>query len=140
LLQRNSSTSVEEDDAALLLTVALQLAGMIEGAEPKSMVDGVIARIRSGQWAPAAVRDATQELIARFEAMDDAYLRARAEDIRSVGRRILYHLQSHANTLADFPERTVLLGQSMGLTCITGVPADRLAGLVCTGGSLLSFC
>jgi phosphotransferase system enzyme I (PtsP) len=102
------------------------------------LVDGVIARIRSGQWAPAAVRDATQELLSRFEAMDDAYLRARAEDIRSVGRRILYHLKSHANTLADLPERTVLLGQSVGLTCITGIPADRLAGLVCTGSSLLS--
>jgi phosphotransferase system enzyme I (PtsP) len=229
-VQRTDDRQFEKDDAALLLTVALQLTGMIQGAEPKStsrrgrqemytgtpaapgvavgriyapavdavldavpdrvavnvdteirdfqdavsavqaelrgsgqgvgaqvledltalyqayemiledphLVDGVMTRIRSGQWAPAAVRDATRELVSRFEAMDDAYLRARAEDIRSVGRRILYHLQSHANILADFPERTVLLGQSMGLTCITGVPADRLAGLVCTGGSLLS--
>jgi phosphotransferase system enzyme I (PtsP) len=102
------------------------------------LVEGVIARIRSGQWAPAAVRDTVRELTARFEAMDDAYLRARAEDIRSVGRRILYRLQPHANAVTDFPERTVLLGQSLGLTCITGIPADCLAGLVCIGSSLLS--
>jgi phosphotransferase system enzyme I (PtsP) len=118
------------------LTALYQVYEMIVG-DPY-LVDSVIARIRSGQWAPAAVRDTTRELTARFEAMDDAYLRARAEDIRSVGRRILYHLQPHANTLEDFPERTVLLGKSVGLTCITGVPADRLAGLVCTGSSSLS--
>jgi phosphotransferase system enzyme I (PtsP) len=128
---RGTGTSVPED-----LTALYQAYEMI--LEDPHLVDAVIARIRSGQWAPAAVRDATQELISRFEAVDDAYLRARAEDIRSIGRRILYHLQSHANTFADFPQRTVLLGQSMGLTCIAGVPADRLAGLICTGGSLLS--
>jgi hypothetical protein len=105
---RGTGTSVPED-----LTALYQAYEMI--LEDPHLVDAVIARIRSGQWAPAAVRDATQELISRFEAVDDAYLRARAEDIRSIGRRILYHLQSHANTFADFPQRTVLLGQSMGL-------------------------
>jgi phosphotransferase system enzyme I (PtsP) len=102
------------------------------------LIDEVIARIRRGQCAPAAVRDTTRELIARFEAMDDAYLQARAEDIRAIGRRILFHLHGHADALRAVPEQAILLGQSIGLTCITGVPAARLAGLVCTGGSLLS--
>jgi len=102
------------------------------------LVDEVIARIRRGQCAPAALRDTTRELIARFEAMDDAYLQARAEDIRAIGRRILFHLHGHTDALGAVPEQAILLGQSMGLTCITGVPAERLAGLVCTGGSPLS--
>jgi phosphotransferase system enzyme I (PtsP) len=102
------------------------------------LIDQVIARIRRGQCAPTAVRDTTRELIARFEAMDDAYLQARAEDIRAIGRRILFHLHGHADALGAVPEQAILLGQSMGLTCITGVPAERLVGLVCTGGSPLS--
>jgi len=102
------------------------------------LIDEVIARIRRGQCATAAVRDTTRELIARFEAMDDAYLQARAEDIRAIGRRILFHLHGYADALGAVPERAILLGQSMGLTCIAGVPAERLAGLVCTGGSPLS--
>jgi phosphotransferase system enzyme I (PtsP) len=101
-------------------------------------IDEVIARIRRGQSAPAAVRDTSRELIARFEAVDDAYLQARAEDIRAIGRRILFHLHGYAAALGEVPEQAVLLGQSMGLTCITGVPAERLVGLVCTGGSPLS--
>jgi len=38
-----------------------------------NLVDTVIARIRSGQRAPGAVRDTTRELTARFEGVDDAY-------------------------------------------------------------------
>ncbi len=43
-----------------------------------------------------------------------------------------------AGDLEEPPEQTILLGRSMGLTCIAGVPIARLAGLVCTGGSPLS--
>jgi phosphotransferase system enzyme I (PtsP) len=102
------------------------------------LIDRVISRIRGGQCAPAAVRDTTRDLMARFEAMDDAYLQSRAEDIRAIGRRILFHLQGYAGASGEVPEHAILLGQSMGLTCITGIPAERLAGLVCTGGSPLS--
>ena len=41
-----------------------------------------------------------------------------------------------ANSASE--ERVVINGIPQGLTCINGIPADRLAGLVCTGGSLLS--
>jgi phosphotransferase system enzyme I (PtsP) len=103
-----------------------------------SLVTEVIEGIRSGQWAPAALRDTVQVLASRFEAMDDAYLRARAEDIRAVGRRILLHLQYQPTEPGALPDRTVLLGKGVGLTCITRVRAERLVGLVCTGGSTLS--
>jgi signal transduction protein with GAF and PtsI domain len=105
---------------------------------PPSANQSASTRIRRGQSATAAVRETTRELIARFEAMDDAYLQARAEDIRAVGRRILLHLCGHADALGEVPEQAILLGQGRGLICITGVPAERLAGLVCTGGSPLS--
>ena len=118
------------------LTTLYQAYEMIL-ADPH-LVDEVTTRIRAGQCAPAAVRDTTRELIARFDAMDDVYLRARAEDVRAIGRRILFHLHRHTDALGEVPTQAILLGQSMGLTCITGVPAERLAGLVCTGGSLLS--
>jgi signal transduction protein with GAF and PtsI domain len=49
-------------------------------------------RIYDGLWAPAALRDAVHNIAGQFEAMDNAYLLARAEDIRAVGRRLLRHL------------------------------------------------
>ena len=56
------------------------------------LVDGVVARIRGGNWAPAALRDTIAEHARVFEQAEDPYLRARAEDIRGIGRRILLRL------------------------------------------------
>lgn len=36
------------------------------------------------------------------------------------------------------PERTLLLGENLAVAGILSVPQDRLAGLICTGGSVLS--
>lgn len=101
-------------------------------------ISKVTGSIRSGQWAPAALRNTVRALARRFDAMDDEYLRTRAEDVRALGRRLLLHLQYDRPAPGEFPERTVLLGKGVGLTCITGIPAERLAGLVSTRGSVLA--
>ncbi|MEA3273862.1 MAG: phosphoenolpyruvate--protein phosphotransferase [Pseudomonadota bacterium] len=106
-------------------------------ADPHLMEEAV-RRIRGGQWAPAALCDTVQSMARNFEAMEDAYLRARAEDIRAVGRRILLRLLPRGSAPEIPLEQTVLLGKGLGLACITGIPSERLAGLVCTGGSTLS--
>jgi phosphotransferase system enzyme I (PtsP) len=88
------------------LTTLYQAYEMIL-ADPH-LVDEVTTRIRAGQCAPAAVRDTTRELIARFDAMDDVYLRARAEDVRAIGRRILFHLHRHTDALGEVPTQAIL--------------------------------
>jgi phosphotransferase system enzyme I (PtsP) len=95
-------------------------------------------RILDGLWAPAALRDAVHSISARFEAMENAYLRARAEDIRAVGRRLLRHLTDCGDKGWEPPANTLLMGEGLGVACIMAIPRERLAGLVCTGGSPLS--
>ena len=46
---------------------------------------------RSGN-APTALKYVVLDLVARFNAMDDAYLRERATDLLDLGRRILAKL------------------------------------------------
>ena len=70
--------------------------------------------------------------------MEDPYLRARAEDIREIGQRILGRLQSEVRESRQFPERCILMGETVGITEIAAVPAGRLAGIVCMRGSALS--
>jgi phosphotransferase system enzyme I (PtsP) len=103
-----------------------------------SLVDRTIARIRAGNWAPGALRETIAEFEKAFDAMEDPYLRSRAEDIRGIGRRILLCLQSDARDPREYPQRSVLLGQEVSLARIAEVPADRLAGVVCLRGSVLS--
>jgi phosphotransferase system enzyme I (PtsP) len=95
-------------------------------------------RITDGLWAPAALRDAVHSISAQFEAMENAYLRARAEDIRAVGRRLLRHLTDCDDKGWQPPGQTLLMGEGLGVACIMAIPRERLAGLVCTGGSPLS--
>lgn len=85
-----------------------------------------------------ALRDAVHSISARFEAMENAYLRARAEDIRAVGRRLLRHLTDCDDKGWQPPGQTLLMGEGLGVACIMAIPRGRLAGLVCTGGSPLS--
>ncbi len=69
------------------------------------LVEGVVARIRSGNWAPAALRDTIAEHATVFEQAEDPYLRARAEDIRGIGRRILLRLMSDVSGGKGISER-----------------------------------
>ncbi len=102
------------------------------------LVSDTVERIRSGHWALGAWRDAIAEQADVFEQMEDPYLRARAEDIREIGQRLLVRLQSEVLEPRVFPERSILVGDTIGITEIGAVPNERLAGIVCMRGSALS--
>ncbi|MBU0991531.1 MAG: phosphoenolpyruvate--protein phosphotransferase [Proteobacteria bacterium] len=97
-----------------------------------------VARIRNGQWARGALRDTILELAQVFEKIDDPHLAGRAEDIRSIGRHILIHLQGGGTTSGEYPQQCILAGTELSLSEISTVPRDRLAGIICMNGSALS--
>ncbi len=113
-----------------------EVYSMLVGDE--SLASRVIERIRGGIWAPAALRDAIVELAAVFEAMEDPRLSARAEDIRAVGRRLLLEFHADRQTPREFPLRTILVGDEVSLARIADVPRQRLAGIICLKGSVMS--
>ncbi|MGH8628611.1 MAG: putative PEP-binding protein, partial [Gammaproteobacteria bacterium] len=103
-----------------------------------SLVEDTVAGIRAGNWAPGALRDTVADHARAFDQMEDLYLRGRAEDIRAISRRLLMYLQSDAREPREYPERSILLGDEISLARIAEVPAERLAGIVCLRGSILS--
>jgi phosphotransferase system enzyme I (PtsP) len=110
-------------------------AMLLEGDQ---LVAHTLARIRSGSWAPGAWRDTVTEHVRAFEQMGDEYLRARALDIRDIGRRVLVALQSEVRESPRYPERCVLFGEEITAAEIAEVPAGQLVGVVSTRGSVLS--
>ena len=102
------------------------------------LVSDTVERIRAGNWAFGAWRHAIAEYAHVFDQMEDPYLRARAEDIREIGQRVLIRLQAEAPEPRQFPERCILMGETLGIAEIAAVPAGRLAGIVCMRGSALS--
>ena len=53
-----------------------------------------------------------------MEQADDPYLRARAEDVRAIGRRILLSLSSDVRERRDYPKGTVLVTKSVSLASL----------------------
>jgi len=103
-----------------------------------SLVAGTLARIRAGNWAPGAWRDTISEHALAFDRMEDPYLRARGEDIRELGTRVLVQLQSGLEISRLYPERCILVGDAVSIQDIASVPAGRLAGVVSAEGSAFS--
>jgi len=97
-----------------------------------------IDRIHSGQWAKGALTDTILELESFFQQIEDPYLSARAEDIRLLGRQILFHLQGDVLASDNYPKHTILAGMEISLVELSKVPHDRLAGIICMHGSALS--
>lgn len=104
-------------------------------AESQSLVETTVVRIRSGEWAPGALSTVIKEQARRLEAMEDPYLRERANDLREIGRRILGHLQNVAPVSLEYPENTILVGESLSPLDLAGVPPGRLVGVISAHGS-----
>lgn len=103
-----------------------------------SLISGTVKRIRTGSWAPAALRDTILEHVRLFAGMEDPYLRARANDVRDIGTHILTRLQVATQRAKQFPRRCVLVGHSISVVQVAETPTERLAGIVSMGGSRLS--
>ncbi|MET0044478.1 MAG: phosphoenolpyruvate--protein phosphotransferase [Candidatus Thiodiazotropha sp. 6PLUC3] len=103
-----------------------------------SLIGNTIKLINQGNWAPGALRETFQEHAKLFENMEDIYLRERASDVLDLGRRILMHLQQKVNTLEEYPENTILVGEEVSAMQLAEVPRDRLAGVVSARGASFS--
>lgn len=102
------------------------------------LVDAIVDRIKAGQWAQAALRETIAEHVKQFNAMDDAYLRERAIDIKDLGRRILMHLQTQQTDSRQITGPVVLAGEEITVSQFAEVPLEHLAGIISTKGSALS--
>ncbi|EAR21433.1 phosphoenolpyruvate--protein phosphotransferase [Nitrococcus mobilis] len=103
-----------------------------------TLVEEVRRRIRAGQSAVNAVRDAIAEQVRLFDEMEDPYLRERASDIRDIGRRLLIQLSAVDKDTRSIPERTILVGHEINATQLAEIPRDKLAGVVAATGSVNS--
>ena len=119
-------------DAKALFDVHVMLLG------DDSLISGVVQGIRGGNWAPGALRDTVREHVRVFDQMDDPYLRARAEDVRDVGRRLLMRLQSTGTETRQYPKRCILMADEVSLAHIADVPPGQIAGIVSMKGSRAS--
>ncbi len=97
--------------------------------------DEIANHIRSGNWAPGALRETIQAHVRRLESLDNEYMRERAVDIKDLGLRVLACLQKNDRARPEYSERTILIGETITPTDLAEVPEGCLAGVISIQGS-----
>ena len=95
--------------------------------------------IAQGKSAGFAWRGATRRSIAALEALEDARLRERADDLLDVEAHVLLALAGEARPLhLPLPEQAVLLADDLLPSELTALDRRRLAGIALSGGGATS--
>jgi phosphotransferase system enzyme I (PtsP) len=103
--------------------------------EDHTLSGEVCQRIRSGETAPTALKYVALDLVARFEAMDDAYLKERATDLLDLGRRILAKLLHEQSESFEYPDDVILVAEDVTPVMLGEVDTGSLKAIVSVKGS-----
>lgn len=100
------------------------------------LIRGVEARIRGEHInAEAAVQQEINEIVRGFEAMEDAYLKARVADIRDIGRRLLRNLtNADYRPFTALPKNAVIVAEEMTPADTALLDPRTVAGLATVVG------
>ncbi len=110
---------------------------MLKGSR---LIRGVCNRIKNAQInAEAAVQTEIAAIADVFATMNDSYISARIEDIRSVGAKIIRNLQSEAKEKKiHLPENAVIIANDLSAADTALLNLKKISAFVITGGSAQS--
>ena len=131
-LEFRAGQGLDPEDAAILDALA-------EIARDADLAIATIALIDGGLDAVTATLRAGRQLAESFAALEDPYLRARAEDIQSVTRSIALALLGRREpTLAALPPGSVLVAHEVSAWDLARAELGRIAGILCRTGAAAS--
>mgnify|MGYP003672999107 CR=1 FL=1 len=122
-------SGVISEQERLLFTAYVQML------DDHSLGKEVKQRIHQGVSAQSAWSEVIIAHARKFDAMEDAYLKERAADLRDLGRRVLGHMQESVQQEIVYPENAILVGEELSAATLGMVPVEKLAGLVSIKGS-----
>lgn len=91
--------------------------------------------VDGGVVAEWAVKTVIERFAAQFAALSDGYLKERAGDLRTLGQRLLFHLDDNIQGPNSWPARFVLVADELSATTLAELPHDRLVGVVVRDGA-----
>ena len=91
--------------------------------------------VDKGSVAEWAVKKVIEKFAEQFAALSDGSLKERAGDLRTLGQRLLFHLDDTTQGPNTWPERIILVADELSATTLAEVPQDRLVGVVVRDGA-----
>jgi phosphoenolpyruvate-protein phosphotransferase len=110
------------------------LAAQREMLDDPELKQGAIELIASGSSAEAAIARVAARYADQLASLPDAYLAARSEDIREVGRRIVAELRG-TSTAIVLTQPTILVAQDLAPAELAGLDPALLQAIVTETGS-----
>ncbi|EAR11027.1 phosphoenolpyruvate--protein phosphotransferase [Reinekea blandensis] len=131
-LDADESTHVNSETLSSLLEVYRLLLGSPE------LQMAIEAELALNVSASTALKRAMLNQIAVFDAIEDPYLKARADDLRVLAVRVYRALQNLEPEVIDTDEPVILVGENITVEHFTKLDARLIAGVVSNQGSKLS--
>jgi phosphoenolpyruvate-protein phosphotransferase len=111
----------------------------LEFLSDPSLLEAAHEHIAAGKSAGFAWRSAIQRSIAALEALDDAHLRQRADDLLDVEAHVLLALAGEARPMTiPLPEDAVLMADDLLPSELTALDGAKLAAICLAGGGATS--
>jgi phosphoenolpyruvate-protein phosphotransferase len=115
------------------------ISAHLEFLDDPTLNEGAHEFIAAGKSAGYAWRGAIRRSIAALEALDDARLRERADDLLDVEAHVLLALAGEARPMhLPLPEQAVLLADDLLPSELTALDGRRLVAIVLCGGGATS--
>ena len=128
-LAEKARVETGEETAVLFETHAMLV-------EDEDYVDTVMTTLEEeGCSAEYAVHTAGERFAAMFAAMDDAYMQARAADVKDVTRRILNNLMGIADGGVDSDVPVILAADDLAPSETLQLDKSKILGFITQGGS-----
>jgi phosphoenolpyruvate-protein phosphotransferase (PTS system enzyme I) len=108
--------------------------------EDKMMADGTIKRIKDEKLrAEAALTETVAAITAKFDAMEDDYLRERKHDVEQVAERVLRNLVGRKQeSLADIRDEAIVIAHDLAPSDTLLMRKDKVLGFATDVGSRTS--
>ena len=105
--------------------------------EDDALLDAAHERIAdANEPAPLAWAQVTEALAQEYANLGDAYMQARANDVRDIGRRVVLELLDDASEVLSLPDGPlVLVADDLPPSIVPHLDPDQVHGVVCTGGN-----
>lgn len=95
----------------------------------------ITAIITQGYVAEWAVKVVIEKFSSQFSNLKDGYMRERASDLKALGQRLLFHLDSELSTANNWPERFILVADELSASLLAELPEQQLAGVIVRDGA-----
>lgn len=133
-LYQNVFEKVGQEEAELF-------QGQIEIVVDEDLTNEILGKIQNQLMnAEAAVSIAFEEAISEVESLDDPYLRARADDLRDIGRRFVRNIADRAcvDNFSEIEAAVIIIGHDITPSDVAQMDMTKVIGIVSETGSVTS--